>query len=74
MGKRYGQRPSSLLPSQTFETEYETLYFDMNVMLIGMAAEIRAQREAQSRSGRLTSSRQDAIALAMRARMVAGDN
>ena len=73
MGKRYGQRPSSLLPAQTLESEYEALTFDLNVMLLGMAAEVRAQDAAANKykPKGFTTNRQDAFALARRARNLA---
>ena len=72
MGKRYGQRPSTLLPREMFNGEEQALAFDLNVMLAGMAAELRAQDEASGkRRPGLTSNRRDALALARRARAVA---
>lgn len=72
MAKRYGQRPSRLLPRGTFRSDEERLYFDMNVMLAGMVAERRAQDEAMTKgkSG-FTTTRQGAMALARRARLMA---
>lgn len=71
MGKRYGQRPSTLLPREMFNGEEQALAFDLNVMLAGMAAELRAQDDAQRPHRGLTSNRRDALALARRARAVA---
>ena len=55
---------------ETFENDYETLYFDYNVMLLGMVSELKAQNEKMAQSG-MTTSRQGAYALAMRARLAA---
>lgn len=72
MGKRYGQRPSTLLPQKIFSSDEQALAFDLNVMLLGMATELRAQREAESKYHHgVTATRHDALALAQRARMVA---
>lgn len=75
MGKRYSQRPSRLLPRGTLRSEYERLAFDMNVMLLGMAAEIKAQDEATSKSRNnkqgFTATRHEAISMARRARKLA---
>ena len=49
MGRRYGQRPSSLLP-KPFNDAYDALAFDYNVMLLGMAAEVKARNEAESKN------------------------
>lgn len=71
MAKRYGQRPSSLLPKATLEHEEQALAFDFNVMLAGMAVELRAQDEARRPRRGVISNRRDALALARRARAVA---
>ena len=69
MAKTYGQRPSSLLPKDTFDYEEQALAFDLNVMLLGMAREIMAHSDRPKKG--LTSNRRDAFALARRARQVA---
>lgn len=73
MGKRYGQRPSTLIPQGIVEPGYEALTFDFNVMLLGMAAEVRAQDAAVNKyqPNGFTATRQDAFALARRARAIA---
>jgi hypothetical protein len=56
----------------TFDDDYETLYFDYNVMMLGMLNELNAHNEAMSKSGSgMTTTRQEAYALAMRARLAA---
>jgi len=70
MARRYGQRPSSLLP-EPFDDGYDALAFDYNVMLLGMVAELRARDEAESKHNPykgFTTSRREAYALARRAR------
>ena len=70
MGRRYGQRPSSLLP-KPFSDAYDALAFDYNVMLLGMAAEVKARDEAESKinpNQNFTTSRREAYSLARRAR------
>lgn len=70
MARRYGQRPSSLLP-EPFDNGYDALAFDYNVMLLGMAAEIKARDEAEQKYNPqtgFTSNRREALALARRAR------
>ena len=71
MARRYGQRPSSLLP-EPFDNGYDALAFDYNVMLLGMAAEIKARDEAEQKYNPqqtgFTTSRREALALARRAR------
>jgi hypothetical protein len=70
MGRRYGQRPSSLLP-EPFNNGFDALAFDYNVMLMGMHAEMRAHEEAERKYNPqtgFTTSRREALALARRAR------
>ena len=59
------------MPKDLFESEYEALGFDMNVMLLGMAAEIKARDEAVNKhnKGQITTRRQ-ALELAHRARTI----
>lgn len=70
MARRYGQRPSSLLP-EPFDNGFDALAFDYNVMLMGMHAELRAHEEAERKynpqSG-FTKTRREAYSLARRAR------
>ena len=75
MGKRYGQRPSSLLPRKSFHTDEQALAFDLNVMLVGMEAERKAQEEVMNeyRPKGMTTSRRAALSLARRARTIANE-
>lgn len=68
MARRYGQRPSRLVLTG-LSNETLALAFDMNVMLLGMAAEARAMaRAGEDRGGGPIRSRRDAEALAERAK------
>ena len=70
MGRRYGQRPSSLLP-KPFADPYDALAFDYNVMLLALAAEMKAHDEAEGKNNfnqGFTTSRREAYSLARRAR------
>lgn len=70
MAKRYGQRPSSLLPRGTLRSPLEKLSFDVNVALRGGYAEIVAQKEASEKiinKGQVTN-RQQALAVIHKAR------
>ena len=70
MGRRYGQRPSSLLP-EPFNNGFDALAFDYNVMLMGMHAEMRAHEEAERKynpQNGFTTTRREAMSLARRAR------
>ena len=73
MGRRYGQRPSSLLP-EPFNNGFDALAFDYNVMLMGMHAEMRAHEEAERKYNPQTgfsTTRREAYSLARRARAAA---
>jgi len=73
MARRYGQRPSSLLP-EPFDNGYDALAFDYNVMLMGLHAEQRAREEAERQYNPqtgFTSTRREAFSLARRARAAA---
>jgi hypothetical protein len=65
VSRRYGQRPSSLLPSDTFDNEWESLQFDINVALRGMLNEYKAQNKQPP--GQITN-RNQAMAAMQRAR------
>jgi len=70
MGRRYGQRPSSLLP-EPFDNGFDALTFDYNVMLMAMHAEMRAHEEAERKYNPQTgfsTTRREAYSLARRAR------
>jgi len=74
MGKRYGQRPSSLLPMEVFKTDYERFFFDLNTMLLGVADEIKSHDEAaQQRRKGVIATRREAFAAARRAKQAAFD-
>lgn len=71
MAKRYGQRPSSILPTGLFNNEEDAMSFDFNVMLIGMNAEMKAH-DNRPKSGTVAS-RGDAMSAARRARAMADE-
>ena len=76
IARRYGQRPSNLLPEPFFENGYDALAFDYNVALLGMAAEIKARDESEQKYNPqtgFTSNRREALSLARRARMAADE-
>ena len=69
MAKRYGQRPSSLLPKGTLRSPLERLSFDVNVALRGGYAEVVAQREASEKmTGGQVTNRQQALDVIRKAR------
>lgn len=72
MCQRYGQRPSSLLPTEVFLSEEQQLAFDFNVMMMGLQAEMRA-RGADQPKKHMTSNRSEAYSLARKARAVADE-
>ena len=65
VAKRYGQRPSSLLPDDAISDDLR-LWFDLNVALKGMAAEAIAAQPPTPKGA--TRTRSDALRLIQKAK------
>lgn len=65
--KRYGVRPSSLMPEGYFPSEWTRTGFDTCIALKGQLEEIKAQQKAEAPRG-VTTTRTQAFALAEQAR------